>query len=99
MKPNFVPFHATLSKAAGTPGDAAKPAAGAPFQAMTQATCTASGPAHGEPVISVERSHDRITKIKIQCPCGNSFEFACEYAETIAAPGAAPTSLGEKATT
>ena len=95
MNPNFVPFHAALSRS-----DAAKPSAGAPFQPIAQATCTASGPAHGgDPVISVERSHDRITKIKIQCPCGNSFEFACEYAETIAAPGAAPTSLGEKATT
>lgn len=99
MKPNFVPFHAALSKAAGTPGDAAKPAAGTPFQAMTQATCTASGPAHGEPVISVERSHDRITKIRIQCPCGNSFELACDYAATTATPGGAATGAGEKAAT
>jgi hypothetical protein len=39
----------------------------------------ASPHAHDEPTVSVERDGDRVTRIKVQCPCGNVIELACEY--------------------
>lgn len=39
--------------------------------------------AHGEPSVTFERDGDRVTRIKVQCPCGNVFELACDYSEKL----------------
>jgi hypothetical protein len=36
---------------------------------------------HGEPSVTLERDGDRVTLIKVHCPCGNVFELACDYPE------------------
>jgi hypothetical protein len=36
---------------------------------------------HGEPTMTLEREGNRVTRIKIQCPCGNLIELVCEYPE------------------
>jgi hypothetical protein len=37
--------------------------------------------AHGEPTMTLEREGDRVTRIKVQCPCGNVIVLDCDYSE------------------
>jgi hypothetical protein len=39
--------------------------------------------AHGEPSVTLERDGERVTRIKVHCPCGNDFELACDYSEKL----------------
>jgi len=52
----------------------------APCQPATTAPAAATA-SHGikEPQVTVERDGDRITRIKIQCSCGEVLELNCTY--------------------
>jgi hypothetical protein len=86
MKKDFVPFFAaapdgarpkTETQTAVVDGNAAMA-----FQPLSRASAhPLTGPnTHGEPTVTFERDGDRVTRIKVQCPCGNVFELACDYA-------------------
>ncbi len=85
MSDSFVPFAKTRSK----PGPAAEsfrltilPQAqqAAPFQPATIALpSTGANPGAKEPQVTIERDGDRITRIKIQCTCGQLLELNCAY--------------------
>jgi hypothetical protein len=86
MKPAFVPFSASLPNAAQTPADAT---AGSPKKTPAhgfQPVCPGnqSSPAPGqapagrEPKITLERDGERVTQIRIECPCGNVIELVCD---------------------
>jgi len=92
MKPSFVPFRAgasdgsqprTESRTEVVVGSRTAVA----FHPLAQAP--AHPPAlpntHGEPTLTLEREGDRVARIRIQCPCGNVIELACDYSE---GPGA-----------
>ena len=55
------------------------------FQALEQTTPkeAVAGAAHGgkncEPSLVLQRDGDRITNIRIQCPCGQIMDLACVY--------------------
>jgi hypothetical protein len=85
MSDAFVPF----SKNRGKPGAGAdsfrltiiphsQPAAA--FQPLTTPT-SITPPSTGtkEPQVTIEREGDRITRIKIQCSCGQLIELNCAY--------------------
>jgi hypothetical protein len=86
MNPEFVPFSVSNS-------DGMRPQATPRTQVLTDtqgvsafvpiAQAVAKSPAAqqapAEPQISLERDGDRVTRIRIQCTCGNTIELACEY--------------------
>ena len=88
MKKDFVPFLIL-------PSDGSQPMAGSRTEVMVGAkTSIAFHPlmqtlahpptlpnSHGEPTVTFERDGDRVARIRIQCPCGNVLELACDYAE------------------
>jgi hypothetical protein len=86
MNPEFVPFstaktggirpQATPSTKVLTDSQGA-----VAFVPLSQAGANSPGspPAPAEPQISLEREGDRVTRIRIQCPCGHTIELACEY--------------------
>ena len=85
MKPEFIPFRAAKAGASALNGEPQKtdaataravgfvpvshPAPQAPFKSH----------AHGEPTVTLEREGDRVTLIRVHCPCGNVIELACQY--------------------
>ena len=88
MKKDFVPFQSL-------PADGSSPRtemrtevvagtrAATAFRPLLQAAAPlpALPNGHGEPTVTFERDGDRVTLIKVQCPCGNVFELACEYSK------------------
>jgi len=85
MSKGFVPFSAlgpggapvgtgSLAKVAG----GAKP--GEAFQSLTESSLlTRVTPQSGhEPKVTLEREGNRVTRIKVQCVCGNIIELDCE---------------------
>ena len=92
MKREFVPF--AVKAPAGTPTTAesrtedltdSKPAT--PFRPLIQdqAQISNSATGLGEPTVTFEREGERVTRIKIHCPCGNDIELACDYGQPPAA--------------
>jgi hypothetical protein len=86
MKKDFVPFLLTESDGSRpTTEPRTEVLAGSrtanAFHPLTQAPAhTPTLPnAHGEPSVILERDGDRVTLIKVHCPCGNDFELACDY--------------------
>ena len=86
MNPEFVPF--SLSRRNGAASNAqprsassttAAPAAQFVPIAVKGPQGAAASTAQSEPQITLERQGDRVTRIKVQCPCGNVIELACEY--------------------
>jgi len=88
MKKDFVPFLAargdgssplTESRTEVVAGSGAAMA----FRPLSQATAHPSTlpTAPGEPTMTLEREGNRVTRIKIQCPCGNVVELLCDYSE------------------
>lgn len=86
MSDSFVPFSKNRSK----PGPGSDnfrvtilPQAqqSAPFQpsAASNIPAATSKPAPKEPQITLERDGDRITRIKVQCSCGQVIELNCAY--------------------
>lgn len=65
-----VPFSAFTSS---QPPSVAAPRAEAPASAPVATPC------HAEPQITLERDQDRITQIRINCPCGQVIQIACGY--------------------
>ena len=61
---------------------AAKPAG---FQSLESQRTVALGSAGGrekkigEPRVSIQRDGDRVTHLRIQCPCGQIMDLACVY--------------------
>jgi hypothetical protein len=83
MRQGFVPLVASARAPAAEAGAPAKaPAEGhpqRPFRALTApvAPAPAGAPtASGEPVVTVERDGQRVTRIVVQCPCGHVIELA-----------------------
>ncbi len=86
MNADFVPFSAP--KIEGTPPHAlpgkqviTNASTAVPFLPLAQRALDTppSQHPHGEPEISLERQGNRVTRIKVHCPCGNIIELACEY--------------------
>jgi hypothetical protein len=85
MSEPFVPFAKTRSKP-GSAGDSFRltilPQAqqAAPFQPVATAPSPAGNQlSPKEPQVTLEREGDRITRIKIQCVCGQVLELDCAY--------------------
>ena len=82
MTAPFVPL--TLAPS-GDPGNAAstfRPLACQSSVAKTHPTPSAAAvdkPCEAEPVISVDREGDQITRIRVQCACGRVIELDCTY--------------------
>jgi hypothetical protein len=47
--------------------------------ASAAASVAGAKPCTKEPQVTLEREGDRITRIKIQCPCGQVMELNCTY--------------------
>lgn len=84
MNKAFVPFslsaRAPVPAAAGQAKAAAEPQPSTPFRPLAcAAPSTPPAPAAGgEPIVTLERDGQRITRIKVQCCCGHVIELACE---------------------
>lgn len=85
MSDAFVPFAKSRSKP-GASGESFRltiiPQAqqATQFQPVSAAAAAAGGkPGTKEPQVTLEREGDRITRIKIQCPCGQVMELNCTY--------------------
>lgn len=103
MKKDFVPFGAALPEANSAKGGSvtALPAGAqtaAPFHPLTRPPTDGSAHSadHGDPIITFERTGDRVARIKIQCPCGNTIELACDYSDKSLPSAAATGANGEK---
>ena len=85
MSEAFVPFAKTQSKP-GASGDSFRltiipqAAQTTPFQPVSaNAHSQNAKPCAKEPQVTLEREGDRITRIKIQCTCGQVVELNCTY--------------------
>ena len=90
MKIDFIPFQVTASngsrpKTEGRTEVIVGGQTAIAFRPLLQAGAHPTTPAnaHGEPSVTFERDGDRVTLIKVQCPCGNVFELACDYSEKL----------------
>ena len=90
MKIDFVPFQVGASDGPRPKTEArtqviAGGQTAIAFHPLLQAAAHPNTPpnAHGEPSVTFERDGDRVTRIKVQCPCGNVFELACDYSEKL----------------
>jgi hypothetical protein len=85
MSSNFVPFPASGSPASRPPQPAFAPV-------ISKATEATSGPHANSnpgtpegkakkcaPIVDVEREGERITRIRVQCSCGEVIELDCQY--------------------
>lgn len=88
MKKDFVPFQVSASDGSRPKTEARRGVVVAgqtaiAFHPLIQADPHPATPtnAHSEPSVTLERDGDRVTRIKVQCPCGNVFELACDYSE------------------
>jgi hypothetical protein len=87
MKKDFVPFLTAASDGSQPKTSSQTTVVGAntamAFQGLsrTSAHLLTAPNVHADPTVTFERDGDRVTLIKIQCPCGNVFELACDYAE------------------
>lgn len=87
MSSPFVPFAPNRQPQAGDQAFRAKilsqPHQAKPFQPATNQAGTegaAKAPQAGvEPKMTLHREGDRITRIEIQCPCGQCIELECLY--------------------
>lgn len=85
MKPAFVPFVPSSAGSAPASGPGLPKMLSAASAAKLFHPLKAGEPAGatphpaGEPKVTVERNGDCITKIKIQCSCGQVIELACSY--------------------
>jgi hypothetical protein len=72
-EPAFAPLSLKLltSAAASTPIDAVKPAG-----------AEAASPAACAPVITLQRNGDTVSRIRVQCSCGQVIELNCVYPES-----------------
>ncbi len=83
MRQGFVPLALSSRSPAAQPAAGGKAPAAAPaqppFQPLTPSAPAASATpaAAGEPIVTVERDGQRITRIVVQCPCGHVIELAC----------------------
>ena len=79
MNKGFTPFAASLKARALKSSVASGQAQAGDFRPITaNGGNSPHGPHAGEePKISVERTGDRITLIRVQCPCGNVIEVEC----------------------
>lgn len=84
MSDAFTPFANTRSKSA--PGASnfrltivPQAQEAAPFQPVAAAVPNSPPTASKEPQVSVEREGDRITRIRVQCCCGQVVELNCAY--------------------
>jgi len=81
MTKGFVPLSASSPPPAAQPAKPKTAAAPAPVALRPLAAGVApAGAGHaGEPKVTVERDGERVTRIKVQCPCGHIIELACNY--------------------
>jgi hypothetical protein len=90
MKSDFVPFQVATADGSRPRTEArTEVIAGAQtaivFHPLTQAPAHLPTPpnTHGEPSVTLERDGGRVTRIKVQCPCGQVLELACDYSEKL----------------
>ena len=85
MSDPFVPFAKTQTKPGSADGGfrlTILPQAqrAVPFLPVSAAAPAVGGnPGLKEPQVAIERDGDRITRITIQCPCGQVLELNCAY--------------------
>ncbi len=90
MKNNgFVPFVSShraaptaIAPAPGpAPGASPLPEAARPFRPLSAGAAAASAPAQPscEPKVTLEREGERVSRIRIECSCGQTIELACAY--------------------
>ena len=88
MKNNaFVPF--AVSHSTPTPPSVAPPVGsgtpafgiGRPFRPLTLGAAAPSAAPHpsGEPKVTLERDGDRVSRIRIECSCGETIDLDCAY--------------------
>jgi len=84
--PGFTPLFNQPPGAAGADSLKVVPAGGPKtgFQPLTPASATAPAPipqqpCAAQPVITVKKDKDRVTRICVQCACGQVVELECQY--------------------
>lgn len=90
----FVPFNPLPASGAQSGASATKPAAHSnlkvvpapdavpaftPLQPASPAHAHAATNSAGQPVVTLQRDGERITGIRVECPCGQVIELACSY--------------------
>jgi hypothetical protein len=82
----FVPLIAPLPAAPPSTNGASTKTAADPgpvkvFRPMDDGAAACSSASHlsGEPKVTLERDGDRVTRIHIQCACGQTLELDCAY--------------------
>jgi hypothetical protein len=88
MSDNFVPLP---SPGSGSRGDTSFATIRATPSVAKSAT--AAGGACGKPVVTLQRSGDTVTAIRVQCSCGQIIELACVYTDV--PPSANPAVLSQ----
>jgi hypothetical protein len=76
------PGGAAGGPAPGAPAPAPRPAAAAPFTPLQLSVAprgAEAGSACGQPRVSVDREGERITGIRVECPCGQVIDLECSY--------------------
>ena len=88
MKSDFVPFQVATSDGSRPQTEArteviARAQKAIVFRPLTQPPAHLAAPpnTHGEPSVTLERDGERVTRIKVQCSCGQVLELACDYSE------------------
>lgn len=82
-KSGFVPSVPTPSAASATPPFA--PTNATPTPPPPPAPAAAAAPArephlaHGKPVVTLQRDGDKVTRIRVQCGCGETIDLDCVY--------------------
>jgi hypothetical protein len=71
-------FRPLMAAPAPTRGEGTEPRPGA-AAAVGDAHPPGHGTAGKEPRIVFEREGERVVRIRIECPCGNVIELACDY--------------------
>ena len=86
MSSNFVPFPSAASTGSGRPEQPAfapviptTPQGPGVAQAIPHPATTSNKAKGHAPIVDVEREGDRITRIRIQCSCGELIELDCQY--------------------
>jgi hypothetical protein len=95
MNNDFVPFIASPPAPApvnpgARPRIIAEPNADKCFHLIGTGPAATAPTAGAEPVVSLEREGDRVTRIKIRCRCGHTIELTCDYEANASAAGPSP---------
>ena len=64
---------------AGNTAPAAAIPASPPAAAVAMSPAKDPHPAHGKPIVTLQREGDKVTRIRVQCGCGEAIDLDCLY--------------------